>query len=164
MAVIVGLVTLALVVMWLLWQYRAHGNLRLLGVGNLRYSPGWVVGFWLIPFTLPVLPYLTMRELWQASEPGSGATDWKMVRTTGLLPLWWAGFLARIGLSTAAAAIGAENGTLDEVVTASALYLALSLVSAVTAVLAILLVRRIDARMAAKHARVSAWTAAPATA
>jgi uncharacterized membrane protein len=38
------LVFLATVVSWLMWQYRAYANLRLVGSRETELSPGWAVG------------------------------------------------------------------------------------------------------------------------
>lgn len=162
---IAGLVGLAVVILWLVWQHRSHKNLRALGVGGLRYSPRWVVAFWLIPFTLPVMPYLTVRELWQASEPGTGAVDWKMARTTPLLPLWWLAFLSPIVLSFVAIGIaGDPSSAVPPAITSNFLSFVSILLNAVAAGLAAALVRRIEGRMGAKRGRVAAWTAIPAAA
>lgn len=157
LGVLSGFIGLAVVVLWLLWQYRAHKNLRGLGVANLRYRPGWVVGYWLIPFTLPVLPYLTMRELWQASEPGAGTVDWRMTRTTPMLPAWWAAFLGGIVLSAVAGAVAGDLSSIDRAVTSNSLTVAALLVNAVGAALAATLVRRIGERMETKRARFVQW-------
>src|SRR5438105_10172089 len=56
---VIGILFLiATIVVWLIWQYRTHANLRALGAGNLRFAPGWVVGWWFIPFANVVFPYL----------------------------------------------------------------------------------------------------------
>jgi hypothetical protein len=164
-AAITGLIGLAIVILWLVWQFRQHKNLRALGVGDLRYRPGWVVGFWLIPFTLPVMPYLTMRELWQASDPGTGAVDWKMARTTPLLPMWWLAFLSQTALGFLAVSLAGDGAeSLPSTIRTNYFAFASILVYALAAGLAAVLVRRIEARMAAKQDRFSAWSATPAVA
>ena len=162
MSRVTGTVGLAVVVLWLIWQFRSHKNLQTLGVAGLRYSPGLVVAFWLIPFTFPVMPYLTMRELWKASEPSTGASDWKMVRTPGLLPLWWFAFLAQFVLGALAAGFAADEvDTVSSAITSNYLSLAALLINAVAAGLAALLSRRIQGRMSAKRERVTLWQATP---
>src|SRR5256885_11965282 len=36
-------------VAWLIWQYRAYANLRLIGSRQTVYTPGWSGGYWFIP-------------------------------------------------------------------------------------------------------------------
>src|SRR5262249_54962573 len=92
-SVLLAMVSIATIVMWCVWQFCAQSNLRPLGAANLRYSPGWAVGWWFIPFAWFVVPFLTVRELWKASDPEGGSVGWQMAKTTPLLGIWWAGWL-----------------------------------------------------------------------
>jgi predicted Zn finger-like uncharacterized protein len=47
----------ATIVFWI-WNYRAYANLYLLSVDNLRYSPGWALTSWLLPYANFVVPFL----------------------------------------------------------------------------------------------------------
>ena len=67
------------------WIYRAHANLREAGAAELRYSPGWSVGSFLVPLVNFVVPFRAMRELhnrshgegpWQAESPVPDVTSW----------------------------------------------------------------------------------------
>ena len=142
---------------WLLWQYRAHANLRALGVANLSYSPGWAAGWWFVPFANIVLPYLTVRELWKASGPDAGAIEWKARGGAAIVGLWWAGRLAMQALWQLGAALGRDAPDVTTTTTSSALLLTGDLVLVAWAVLAILLVRGVDARQEAKYRRISSW-------
>lgn len=156
------LLLLGTAVAWLLWQYRSHENLRALGVSDLRYSPGWAVGWWFIPLASVVMPFQTMRELWQASEPHAGATDWKMVSLTPLLGLWWAAWLlSRYVLIFPALGI-ADTASVGALITRSYLYIAFSAATIAAAVMAALLVRRIATNQEAKHSRVAGWASTSA--
>ncbi len=79
------LVFIATVVVWLVWQYRAQVNAQHLTTNKLKFSPGWAVGWWFIPFANLVQPFLAVRELWQAS----GATGSLEEGTWPVLVLWW---------------------------------------------------------------------------
>jgi hypothetical protein len=142
---------------WLLWQYRAHANLRALGVANLSYSPGWAVGWWLIPFANIVMPYLTVRELWKASNPNVGAIEWNARGGAAIVGFWWAGRLAMQALWQIGSAVGTDSPIVSTTTSSTALLLAGNLVLVAWAVLAILLVRGVDARQEAKHQRISSW-------
>jgi hypothetical protein len=164
--VIAGTVTIGLVVSWLMWQHRAHANLRALGASDLKYTPGWAVGWWFIPFAFFVVPFLTMRELWKASDPESGAVDWKLKPATPVLGVWWAGWLLRISVfpTLALSAAPGDHPPVAQLITRDRYLLAGDVVTLATAILAILLVRWINARLQAKHRRVSSWTRGFATA
>ena len=68
---IVGLLYLAIylvtVVVFLMWQYRVRKNADDIGTTGLRFSPGWVVGWWFVPIMNFFRPYQVMKELWQSN-------------------------------------------------------------------------------------------------
>lgn len=83
------LLYLATVVVFLMWLYRAYGNLPVFGnpVSSLSYSPGWAVGSFFVPFVNLVVPYRAVRELWQKSER-FGITL-SSQSPPAFFPLWW---------------------------------------------------------------------------
>lgn len=144
---------------WLMWQHRSQANVRALGAGDLKFTPGWAVGWWFIPFANVVQPFRAMRELWKASDPDAGAVDWKGRPSTPLLPAWWTGWLLRLFVFPflAFGAASGENPPIADLISRDRYLLAGDAVTVVTAVLALLLVRSITARLEAKQQRVTAW-------
>jgi uncharacterized protein DUF4328 len=140
-------------VAWLLWQYRAHQNLPALGAENLRVTPGWAVAWWFVPIATLFMPYVAMREVWKGSDPEAGA-DWMRAKGTPLLPWWWAAWLGSVFL-VAAGSVAGEAGDRSSLITESAWGAASALTLALTAGLAMALVRRINARQERKHERVA---------
>ena len=60
---------------------------------NLRFTPGWVVGYHFVPFWNFIRPYQIMREIWHGSDPaGESLNDCSpgRVRSSWLIRLWWA--------------------------------------------------------------------------
>jgi uncharacterized protein DUF4328 len=97
---IVGLVVLGVTgIVWLVWQHRSQANLHAAQVGALKYTPGWAVGWWLIPFANFVKPFQTVRELWKAS---GGDLRWRL-DTWPLIGWWWAGWIVMAILERVAA-------------------------------------------------------------
>ena len=95
---ITSLVALVTWVVWLIWQHKAQADLYARGVPGLRYTPGWAVGWWFVPFANFVMPYLTMRELWdhsrtQENSPSQSPPDWTLLA-------WWLAYIggAFVGL------------------------------------------------------------------
>jgi hypothetical protein len=84
------LVFLACAVVVLIWLYRANANAHRLGARKLRFSPGWSIGSYFVPFVSYAVPFLAMRDLWNASVNPNGAGG----RGAGLLPVWWGFWLA----------------------------------------------------------------------
>ena len=148
---------IATTIVFLIWLYYASSNLPAFGhaPAEIRYSPGWAIGSFFIPFVNLFVPFLAISELWQKSEiedkPAASwqtgsilTTDWP--QSSGPPPfflMWWfswitSGILANlVALNiffqmtrTAAAAIGLLGGILRMV----------------AAGLAIMVVREIDQR------------------
>ncbi|PEQ13749.1 hypothetical protein B2G71_05385 [Novosphingobium sp. PC22D] len=88
------------------WIYRAHANLRDAGIGDLKFSPGWAVGWYFIPIANLFKPFQAMRELREASltgRPGNGGTD------SGNLPVWWGAWIVGSMASNASLRLGDRN-------------------------------------------------------
>jgi hypothetical protein len=150
-----SLASLAAGLAWLFWQHRAQANLRALGVAELRFSPGWAVGWWFVPFANVVMPFLTVRELWRASHPEAGASDWQLRGSGPLLPLWWACYLAQNALLYA----GLQLEGPDQVLR-SGLLVAGFAASLAAAALAAAVVRGVEARQRARSRVLRAWAGA----
>ena len=147
----VGLVILLLFVgsgiLWLVWQHRGHANLRAAGVDRLRFTPGWAVGWWFVPFANLVKPFQSVRELWKASD---GAPLWSQTRTWPVIGWWWAGYLVFNVLDGVASAYFADDAlTVDSLITGDRISMAGDLGSIATAVLAIWIVRSVTRRQRA---------------
>lgn len=53
---------------FLLWIYRTNFYLRKLGVKDLKYSPGWSIGWLLIPIANVFMSYLILKDLYVKSS------------------------------------------------------------------------------------------------
>lgn len=78
-------------VSYLIWLYAKHSRLKAMGVANLRFTPGWAIGYQFVPFWNLIRPYQIMREIWHGSEPGEGVNDCSRgsVRSSWLICFWW---------------------------------------------------------------------------
>ena len=85
---ILAQVTIALgtVILVLSWIYRANHNARQLGAADMRFTPGWAVGWYFIPIAWFWKPYQAMTEIWRASVSPS---DWGATPVSPLLRWWW---------------------------------------------------------------------------
>lgn len=98
----IGLVAFRILTMivFAAWMYVAGRNLERAGYGDLDYSAGSRIGVFFVPVANLFLPYVGMRELWNASR---GHTD--RDANNALLAGWWAlwlvvlvtGVIARFG-------------------------------------------------------------------
>ncbi|MDQ3720152.1 MAG: DUF4328 domain-containing protein [Actinomycetota bacterium] len=64
-----AIVGLALIVVFLMWFFRAYRNLPRLGVRTLRHKPGWAVGGWLVPILNLWRPKEIANDIWRGSDP-----------------------------------------------------------------------------------------------
>ena len=81
------LVYLATIVPFLMWIHRAHVNARHQGALDLKFTPGWSVGWFFIPILNLWKPYQAMKELWQASKDPA---QWPQQSVSAIVGNWWA--------------------------------------------------------------------------
>jgi len=158
-----GLAGIAAIVLWLCWQHRGQANLTALGAANVRYTPGWAVGWWFIPVACWAMPFRTMQELWKASDPSRGAADWKDQPTGALLIAWWAMWLIWwILIIVAGATVSAPDQpmftyTPQQLVHRVGWGIWADVAHIVAGVLAILVVREIDRRQTERRRLQAGW-------
>jgi len=90
--------TVALV-FFLIWIYRAYSNLYLFTDKRLKYSPGWAVGYFLIPVANLFMPYLVTTEILRHSNPINFGElyNGKPEKPSFLIVnLWWTSFILPI--------------------------------------------------------------------
>ncbi|RYD66870.1 MAG: DUF4328 domain-containing protein [Verrucomicrobiaceae bacterium] len=126
---------------FLRWIHRANLNLRGFGAWDLKFTPGWAVGYFFIPFINLVRPYQAMKEIWQASHDPK---NWQLQKNTALVGWWWAlwilcSLMGRISLS-----FSRRADTIDKLNESTAISIVSSSTNLVVTLLAILLVLRIS--------------------
>lgn len=88
LASVIGAVT------FLMWLWRAYGNLRALGMQDQRLKRGWVIGGWFIPIANFVFAILLLADIDRASDPSAPAVRsprwWTERPISALTWLWWA--------------------------------------------------------------------------
>jgi uncharacterized protein DUF4328 len=137
-----GIVFIGTMVAWLIWQYRAYANLRLVGSRQTEYTPGWSVGYWFIPIVNLVRPYQITKELSQRSESHNDR-DQISESGTPLLGGWWASYLlGSMALRVYSGLLDGATSTAD-LVAATQAGLVSHVVMLVSGILAVLVIRRI---------------------
>ncbi len=99
--VIVGgieaLLTFVTGIAFIAWLYRLYDNASAIDRWPPRFSSGWVVGAWFVPFLSLVRPKAIVDDQWRISDPErdpAAAGRWEGAPVPGWLHLWWAAFLA----------------------------------------------------------------------
>lgn len=68
------------------WLYRANVNSRGFGAQSMRFTPGWCIGYYFVPFLNLVRPYQSMKEIWQVSQ---NPARWQTQEGSSKIGLWW---------------------------------------------------------------------------
>ncbi|MDX1668311.1 MAG: DUF4328 domain-containing protein [Limnobacter sp.] len=68
------------------WIHRANYNARQLGATEMKFTPGWSIGYYFIPILALWKPYQSMKEIWKASH---NPQNWKSEQSSYLLVTWW---------------------------------------------------------------------------
>ena len=125
-------------IVWLVWVYKSYANLNHLGTRQTRRPPHWTVFAWLIPFLNLIEPYRVVRELWLRSAGLNATREPDSGERTPRITVWWALFLISGLPALAVRFLGRRGGT-----AIVELILANQILEAGTAILAILIVRKI---------------------
>jgi uncharacterized protein DUF4328 len=147
-AVGITILVLAVVtgIVWLVWQHRSQSNLREAGIRGLAFTPGWAVGWWLIPIANLWKPFQATRELHKAS---AGGERWWEAPTPALLGWWWAGWIVfNVMDGVASGFFAGDDVSIGSYMVGDRFSIAGDLLSTATAVLAIIVVREVIRRQA----------------
>jgi len=156
-SVLAGLLTLAALIVQIVWSFRMAKNLRALGRPKQSFSPGLtIVANILQSCTLGILPYFMWRELWRGSDPSAppGDPTWKQRPIGQIVHIWFATTLltvvASISLGASSAVTGFNrdsNKRIAEQLDKHMGFVVLAgLLGIITAILFISLVRQLSAR------------------
>lgn len=143
---IVGILYLAVFVatgfVFLKWIYRCNANCHGFGAQGMKFTPGWSIGYYFIPFLNLYKPYQSMKEIWKVS---TNPSDWNNAEGASLLGIWWAlwlisGFAGHISFRMALqadsiSALQSSTGAsiVSEFIDIPLILVAISLVSAIFA-------------------------------
>jgi hypothetical protein len=130
-------------VCWLIWQARAYGNLRLVGTAKSRFTQGWSIGYWFVPFINLVRPYQIIADLWTRSE--SQNTERATVPSApSAVSLWWGGYLVTAFVGRLVLSMSQDSTTIESLRTVTDLGMAQDALGVLSALLAIRVVASID--------------------
>jgi hypothetical protein len=88
-----GLVSLVLFILLLVWGSQAYRSLARSGAEGRSWSAGWAVGGWFIPLAGTVIPRLVLSEIERISHPDNGPAPvgerWRRQPLLGIGLAWW---------------------------------------------------------------------------
>lgn len=146
-------------ILFLRWWYRAYRNLNILTDHKTRWSPGWAVGYWFVPFLCLIRPYQIAKDLWVGSTPSESSlytAHQNLSPSTTIVSMWWFVWIG-FGLFNQIMLRDSMTGTfsepmLHEIIQANAMTIVSDLGGVIQAIFAICLVRGIDLRQETKAA------------
>jgi hypothetical protein len=153
MDVLLALTVLAIVPCFIVWCFRAAKNQEALGREPERLGAGWAIAGWFIPLANFVIPVLVIQDLWRGSDARieRGDPRWRIADRSWLIGWWWGLFLVSL-LTFTGTPIDRRELDVAEVRGANLLAIVAMLCFAASAVLGVLVVKRLDARQATTRA------------
>jgi hypothetical protein len=150
-------VFLATSIVFLVWLNLSYKNLYVLRPSFLKFSSGWAVGYWFIPFLNLWKPFQVVREVWWESDPEIPQDQMFLTESLHSAPtymgVWWAFWLGSNIANNIAGRMFDLEGT-DNIAAAGVVFVVTSMLSITAAILAILVVRDITSRQAARYLAV----------
>jgi hypothetical protein len=142
------LTQLVIVVMFIIWMFRAAKDNEALGRTGARFAPGWSIGGWFIPLANFVIPVLIVQDLWRGSdrETRRGVGTWRAGAGSALVGFWWAAWLASLVRFAYSDSGLHGRGSLDAIETSNTVALVGVIATAIASILALLVVRAITRR------------------
>lgn len=127
-------------IVFLKWIYRANVNCRAFGADGMRFTPGWAIGYYFIPFLNFVRPYQSMKEIWQVSHNPS---SWNSQPGSALLGWWWALWLISGLLGQMIFRMSMNANTIDALKTVTGMSIFSSIIGIPLCLVALTLVKTI---------------------
>lgn len=125
MSLVQGILMVAAAVIVVIWMFRIVKNHRTLQRGG-TWGPGWTIGGWLLPPLLYIIPFLTFREMWKASDPDVPiGAEWRSRPVSPAVTAWFVLYslvpIALLGVDggDAVGSFGAGEQQLAEQITGS---------------------------------------------
>lgn len=149
-----GLTFVVAGILFIVWFHRAYRGLRGVGAFGMRFSTGWAIGAWFVPFLNLVRPKQIADELWRGTEPGSSSTNVAGPTAPAvdrLVPAWWALFLVQSIGASVTARVASGDDTITALRTEALLTAAVALAGVIGLVLAVAFVRQVTGRYEARR-------------
>ncbi|WP_017445891.1 DUF4328 domain-containing protein [Gayadomonas joobiniege] len=134
------------------WIYFANYNVRKLGASDLKFSPGWSIGFYFIPILNLWKPYQAMKEIWRASHHPN---DWQSKEGTSLLVVWWAIWIISNTIDRFVFRKSLNADELQEMIHLNLLTQLSDVISIVLSVVFLLIVKRVYAAQQESYQKLS---------
>jgi hypothetical protein len=137
------------------WFHAAYRNVTLLAPSEVRHKPGWAIGGWFVPFLNLWRPKQIADDIWRVSEmqpPPSYDRPSRLGETPALMKWWWTLWIIGTFVGNFAARAVLRTHTLADIRDSDKVDIASTLLDIAGALLAIVVIQRITARLAGTSA------------
>jgi uncharacterized protein DUF4328 len=142
--------------LWLAWFHRAYRNLESLEPIAPRFGTGWAVGAWFVPILNLFRPKQIANDIWRGTDPEPPrGRAWTDRPVAPLVHWWWVSWLVASVLGNLSARLLSDARTLGQERAAVLLDIAAGISYVVAGVLAVLFVRAVTEREAARAVAVA---------
>jgi hypothetical protein len=133
-------------IIFLIWVYRANKNLHAFKSPVLRFSPGWAVGWWFIPFANLFRPYQITAEISKASNPELDPSLNVVLHlpAPAIVGWWWALFLIGNIVTSIAGELMSGANYIQDALNSTYTYVVADNINIIGLIVAILMVRKIS--------------------
>jgi len=117
----------------LIWRYKANRNCWYYGAEEMRFTPGWAVGWSFVPVMNLFKPYQVMQEIWKIS---TDPENWKNQKSSLLIKWWWFFCLVDVFFGRVFSRIAIKSAFKDETVEQLKQVTSASIASSITTLIA----------------------------
>ena len=151
LGIIQFLVAIVTATFFMTWFFRVHANLKPLGASGLRYTSGWAVGCWFVPFLNLVRPQQIAQEIWRHSDPAEDSSqDTELSGNSSLIGEWWISWIISNIVSSVASLMMYTVNLPQALQDASVAQILAEILTIYSAWLALRVVASIDSRQTAR--------------
>jgi hypothetical protein len=92
-SILFGVLALPILVLLVIWTFRAHRNLRAFGAEKPMLPTGMAIGSWFIPLFWYLGPFWCINDAYKGAAPDSGHNpQWRREPSAGIVLAWWLTF------------------------------------------------------------------------
>jgi hypothetical protein len=154
-----GLLVLTLI-LFMMWVHRANQNIRAFGAQDLKFTPGWAVGWFFVPIANLWMPFKVMSEIFRASGQPE---EWQKQVNAPLLGRWWFFWVADVVIGRITTIIASHAEEISQIIASTYVTILSDIISIPNYYLTMKLVQKIYALQAEAAARVNVPEPPPAT-
>ena len=137
-------------VAFLMWMHSMSKNAHGFAPQQMRYSPGWTVGYFFIPILNLFRPFQAMKDIWNASAERADAGS---TQNDQILGIWWTLWLIGNVLGQVTFRTSLNADTTEELEIATFVSIASDIVGIFLCIVAIRMVRRLTAMQQQQRAK-----------